>query len=339
MQIEKKNILPIQTPSILSYPEQAYVTAIIQNSSNANKWILDNFLQLWYVETKYGIYVSFHPHPIYDICPFIERNYVGNDIKNLLDFVIDSINNKCYLVMWLDQYYIEESANFNQKHLDHPTLIYGYDLTEYKFYMADFYKNDGYTVVQENINNVLDSYNGVKKYIKGYTNDITKRVIQIKLNKNINYDLSISNISNKLSFFMQGKMDPNVIDETVKYLEVLDCAWGINVCDKIMGYMERVKVENIKKVEMRNLFILKDFYRLFLERVEYLVKYKGLEKSNIKICKDVYKITELIVILLLMYNYSNNTAIIDKILYNLGIISKWQKNTLPKIIEGISKLQ
>ena len=138
---------------------------------------------------------------------------------------------------------------------------------------------------------------------------------------------------------MQGKMDPNVIDETVKYLEVLDCAWGINVCDKIMGYMERVKVENIKKVEMRNLFILKDFYRLFLERVEYLVKYKGLEKSNIKICKDVYKITELFVILLLMYNYSNNTAIIDKILYNLGIISKWQKNTLPKIIEGISKLQ
>lgn len=168
--MEKK--LPMATPYITTYPAYANIYSMIGSYKDSMNWFYHNFVDLKIEDDT----VFFAEYPtLFGSCPWltvekIAREQISLGWPDFIRFVVDCIDQGCYLNLTLDQSRIPEALRDKQPFY-HETLIYGYDLSQERIYLADNFEGGNYKTISCSFAHALlayvhsnpDSYLGINK--------------------------------------------------------------------------------------------------------------------------------------------------------------------------------
>ena len=108
---------------------------------NINKdWFYSNFINIYsyYNSDINKLEVNYDVQFFEDEVYYLNREKISIDTldtlsSTVIDKFIQLINREKYICIFLDEFYIEETINYQKKHFDHEFMIYGYDSREKKF--------------------------------------------------------------------------------------------------------------------------------------------------------------------------------------------------------------
>ena len=137
----KKFQLPINVQNeIITHLYDALPLCIILANENLKGWFYNHFISLYLESTRHTLGYRHHDiryaeNGIYiDYCSYkevltfnpvnAENIYLHNEI---ISFLKHNLNNRNYVILFLDYYELPQTRYYHNQHLDHEILIYGYD--------------------------------------------------------------------------------------------------------------------------------------------------------------------------------------------------------------------
>lgn len=137
--------LPLRTPLINCITQDAYLQAIVLCNDTFYPWMMSNFVQLWACDPKIaagGVFIYFVAPSYWFACPHLYTQELSKETINIAydhiaDFLTDSLSRNQYVVIPVNRRFIK--AFHFEGEGTHDLLVYGYDLTQGIFYIADFF--------------------------------------------------------------------------------------------------------------------------------------------------------------------------------------------------------
>ena len=149
MQTTLVKILDLKLPEITSYPIYANPCAIMQVHEETREWILSSFIQLCSNLRTLNFY-DFS----YRECPFLKvqripKTFLKDWGMDVLSFIIYSIQKEQYVYLLVKKkhisaYYPARNVNRECDEWVHDLMIYGYDIHDGIFYIADNFRDGKY---------------------------------------------------------------------------------------------------------------------------------------------------------------------------------------------------
>lgn len=147
--------LPIVTPSICSYLHHATPLSVAELHPLADQYLSQYFIQLYarsYTAPGIGLehvldfYCVDGPYPRY---PFVSKEWISKEIletfgSDLNKQVCGIIDQGYYVDIFVDEFYIPEKNPYNEFHIPHSNLIYGYDAEKRVYLHQGFDKSWSY---------------------------------------------------------------------------------------------------------------------------------------------------------------------------------------------------
>lgn len=133
--------LPVAIPPVSCLQYESHLFAILYTNNAFLPWIYSNYIQIWMHKKGDLIFGNYFTSSIYvNSCPYIfqqiiDRNTVSGGYSDTVDFVINSIKNKNYVIAPMDHKALS-AAKYED--VQHETLIYGFNYQHEILYLADF---------------------------------------------------------------------------------------------------------------------------------------------------------------------------------------------------------
>lgn len=235
--------------------------------------------------------------------------------KDILDFIMDSIDLGYYILMPVDTKYITHYVNYGNENYIHHLFLYGYDRKAEKVLCGDFfhYSNGKFSVREVTFAEVTDAYEGVLEYLRktpdpmDYSDEWIRDIELLRLMKNQKAVFSLDNLITNLGYFLDSKDSGGNrgIKENLFY--------GMETYDLTLKYLDDLKDFDNKSIDTRILTLL--YYRyIFMERqCRYVETELMLLTGELSVFYDGYRelqdIARKMVLLALKYNltYKENT--------------------------------
>ena len=168
--MKDSHILALKTPMISNYTILGAVASICEEHNE--DYLLNAFTQVVYhADWRMMIFEEQNNLPL--SCPFFrtETLTVANDISDndIINTLISLINTESYVYMFLDRKLLV--PEIDKENFAHTTLVYGYDLNDHVFYLADNYKDGKFVSITRNMNVVAQAFISSWNSSVGNTND------------------------------------------------------------------------------------------------------------------------------------------------------------------------
>jgi hypothetical protein len=296
--------LPIQYPIMTSYNNYATLCATISCMEDGNKWIYNNFSQLYAVNIAGGNRIIFrddinsfwkispqkffHYHnPFFSEYTIIENFDLFFGLSDLVGIIKHSLDNGFYVNIMLAKCFIEGLDSWGK--LYHDACVYGYD--DDCFFIADFIGPDGsYSFGRVSFAKLIESYrmyDEYKKYKNFHVPDFTthnRRLIMYKL-ENIQYAFDVP-------FLLQALNDYYTSQNTIDAYEFRKVNMQQNGGPLIYGMdlYEKVLLNWGDVFALRNICSFLDHKLIMAKRCRFLVENNYI--NDLSICsmsEGIYK--------------------------------------------------
>lgn len=285
-------------PVVFPPPIQCYLPiSIISNIVTANmnnlNWIMHNFVQLF----KYTDQDKVESFPVQQFmyanqaslsCKEITNEIMNINRINIIEDIIYCINNKHYVVVYLDESLIPGMSFYQRDHIVHSQFIFGYNKTQKVFKVMNFSATTGqmdiinvaFSDVENNFYsaNLRKLYqNQINKYVsnKGYQIYAFLYCDNISI---IDTSLNLEVINNQIKQYLYSI---NSSIYTSFFTGTLSGTWGIGVYAEIEKMLQ-------KRIDMRMICLLYE-HKVFMQyRLNYLEPTLAEEYSIV--VKLAYKI-------------------------------------------------
>lgn len=192
-------------------------------------------------------------------------NRIDRD-KDILDFIIDSIDLGYYLLVPVDTQYIIHYRNYGRRSSIHHLFLYGYDRESEQVLCGDFYHySDGkFSVKEVAFSEIADAYNSVLDYLRktpdpmDYSDEWMRDIELLRLMKNQKVLFSLDNLIVNLDYFLDSRDSGGNkgIKENLYY--------GMETYELIFKYLDDLRNFKDSSVDTRILTLL--YYRyIFME--------------------------------------------------------------------------
>jgi len=340
--IPNKKVLKVQYPIIDTNPGITNLLVIIQNYPESFSWIFNNFVQLNAFKYLKRNYFDFWNPATINNCPFLNQQIfdyaiINKKWNNFIDFIIESINSKYYILLHLDLYYIKNSKkHYNKNHFIHETFIYGYDIKNRIIYIADFIYNDGkYSFITIDFDDIEKSYNYTN--LRNYYTVLNKQVYLLSYKKNkYNFKKNIfikylqDYLNSENSFYILNLLYPRKHIKSKIY-------FGLNFYDFLIEYINEL-------ITKKRNFSIKPFHVLWVHKKVMLLRLEFLKNNNLfKNYDKIYSLfkeleNKFLVLrnLFIKYFFSNKRDNkMQSIKKDLGMLKKKDKIATQKLIKLI----
>ena len=340
---EQKKILPINKPFISLYTQHAHLLSILAAHEETYPWIYSNYIQVYYDKNiDWADFYFSLPREIRpsESCSWISTSKIyRNDIipiwNSIINFIIYYINNDCYVHTMLNYYYISLSRRYQHDHLEHDMLIYGYDVQNKLFYVADFFKDWKYIFETISFAEIETAFLNLK-YVTNY--DYLNGLTYIyKYNPNCDYNFNKNNIISSIINYMKPY--------TPEYWNSINSAdgnnkvYGCEIYDALTYYLMSKAAILKRFIDVRPFCLLLEHKKMMLRRLEYLLAQNIIpyEKKNLydkykNIRDDVF----IILSLTLKFQLTADESIINKLAIMLPETCLKENELLMSIFDGIS---
>lgn len=333
-----QKILETEDPLIRCYPHHASLfSGLMSNDFELNE-ILPSYIQIVYnkdiqrCDFNYGMdilnYIKNYP---YSESYCYKRDIIKKSWKAYSEFIIDMINQSCYVHLLVDTFYVSAYKNWYKKyHEIHNITVYGYD-DEY-FYVADMFEKGKFSFSKVPKRELDESELSDKEY------DWLEGVHCWRLREKMYSCIVINPVLVKKginSYLQSRKTEACTCLESIRRGNRGEpFVYGIRIYDEIKQYVLEEKEDldvripyvfiEQKKILMYIIGILEKQYRLQLYEEQ---------KNNID------RLTEQNVIiqnLFIKYNLLKKDSIKDKIIAQIDMAKKKEIEYLTRLCDNIS---
>lgn len=194
--------LPIEShPLVRNYLRHAIPLSVLgaERKDVAELCVLNEYIDIvfrpWYHWYDYD-------NQLYDswdslICNTLYRDFIEAAKLDVVESIIGGLNTGYYADVWLDSYYVPGKSAYNNMHLAHNILVYGYDKDSNMFDALSYTINGKYEhlcVAPESI-------------VKGCSNEYFLRIIFLKRNKETSIVYNRDHILKKLRHYIYSEYD------------------------------------------------------------------------------------------------------------------------------------
>lgn len=335
-----QKILPVSYPVITTYTQHADLLSILGNYEQTQPWIFSNYIQLYLnrdFNHNWGDFYFPLPYELRpsDCCKWIysqkiSREFIREKWNSIVAFIIDSINMNNYVHMMVNRYYIPAYWHYQKSSTMHDILVYGYDLEEESFYVADFFKYGKYSFERVSFQDFSQGYMTMGETTNPGQDFFNARVYLYEYNPGCDYSFSFENITTAIRAYLNA--------ETPEYWNMYnrdnkqDIVFGREVFSSLKNYLVRMKPDSQSSVDIRPFYMIYDHVRIMDLRVRYLIEKGYLNKhQGEKALEGFGRILEnanTLVNLIIKYGMTKNSALIDRAAELLETIQKNQHAAL-----------
>ncbi len=334
--MKKRVVLPFEKhPFCICYHNLAFPFGMIQGNGNCSSvdivsWMLRKFTNCVFDENmssnKYEICLCDAWGIIDQLTTHQNINFKKSTFElfeiDILNFVKKLIDAEFYVTGMYNEKYILGKRAFNEYDYWHDYILYGYDDEKKVFYSAGFMENGNFEQFEVPYKNFLTSINNEDKNISFNLH---------QFNKNAPVKFNVIRITNLLKDY---------INSTTKVGHRLNGYYGIEANIKLKEFLKKCcECDEDFEIDLR-------YTRAFMEHKFFirLAIYSLYEKNWLELTQkqldkieDVYKKSQLIHLLGLKVNISNNRNLVDKIVEHFETIEKVELELLPMIISKLEK--
>jgi len=148
--LDYMTVLNMVNPMINTYPIYANPLSILQTHNETYEWLLCNFIQICSNSQALNFY-DFN----YKLCPFlniqrISKRWLKENKFDVIEFIVSNLSKGIYVYLLVKKNkivaydYSSEEDRFLDESV-HDIMIYGYDIAQEEFYIADNFKHGKYS--------------------------------------------------------------------------------------------------------------------------------------------------------------------------------------------------
>lgn len=312
--------MPVSYPPITTYPYFTHIATILKAYEAIDEWLYNNHILLWIIKDKNSLeyWADFKYESEKELCPLLDQKTISRvDINreyySVWDFITESIQNKFYLYLNTDMYYISEYwGNTNPHHGTHEILVYGFDADKKTVCVSDFFNTNGMLKYQFKEISAVD-------FIKAYKSSILDKdgadhlggVVLLSY-RDIEYNIDIKRIKGLADDFV--KSADTAITSSWDIFEN-NIAYGVEYFDVLVKYIDSRKVEK-DFIDNRPFYILYVLNSIMVKRIQYLVDRDYINSDCSKLKQKFEDIeTEAFILKNLVFKYSltRDLRILDKL--------------------------
>lgn len=290
---------------VTSYMHRALPLGIILAHDKLHPWYYQHFIQICsqtgddnnivldYAET-------INPHS--DILIHHKLGYRDMEhITDIVKYLIERIDSKQYVILCMDEYYLSQKNDYQNKHFVHESMIYGYNLQERIFIGYGFNKENMLGELIFGFDEVFNAYEKGKKNYKLSFGYIEYQAVQLLSLQKEDYVFDMEVFLNELTDYLYSTGERKRVCLVVKLEDREDgiplerIKFGLEVYDDVIYALESMLKGNVL-IDYRSFHILSEHKRGILERLEYVAgKHNGfLDNSLIKEYQKVVNKVEMI---------------------------------------------
>lgn len=292
--INMKQVLPLEYPTITSYPGRAYCYAIMEKDIRIYPWLMENFIQTesfldlekFWCDIDFFIpprlrYSSNMAHEAQNaFCPYIDNFSINSEIidfDQLIDFIKKGLLQQYYIVADVNTYFIPAYANMNQQL--HDMLIYGFDDSKEIFFIADFLRDQKYGVATcsyTELSNAIEHFeDSAWEYYPSGKSKLSLLRVSPLTNCSFNYKKFKNSLDEYLGishFHKQIYVSTNHFNTSENEKRV----FGINHYNNLVEYL-KYSLEAHKLIYNQRVFhVFYDHKKSLMQRIDYLSR-NGLD--------------------------------------------------------------
>nr|WP_302596542.1 hypothetical protein [uncultured Cellulosilyticum sp.] len=339
--MEKRRILDIKYPKITAYPHHAHIMAIIGEDEHKLSWFYNSYIQLQINKNGYNkmdFCVGYNINPILYNCPWItchgiSRTLLKKGWNSIIEFLIDSINDGYYIYIGVDEYYIPSYDSFNKQHSVHDMLVYGYDLSKEKFYIADFFKERKYNFA------LCDFKEMEKAHVQTDQSDSFNGVMLIKpKDYTYNYSFCIYTVKKLIKDYIECKnsnLRTIMLNTNSVYKDEYLYAYGLEVYKVLKTSLYTLTIKDI-----RPFYVLYEHKKIMKFLIKYLNDNGYLSKADkfYSIYEDLVCKTKILVNTMIKYFLTKSECIANHAIEILDNIYDIESNILYDLYNNIKEL-
>lgn len=335
---KEKIILQLESPDINVYPIFANPLAIMQMHQETKEWILCNFIQLCSNSEALNFY-DFN----YKFCPYlkiqrISKEYLLRMNIDVVKFIINSVAEGYYIYLLVRKkdikaYKYESEASREQDRFAHDLLIYGYDITQELFYIADNFMDGKYSFQK-------CTFKELETAIKNIERDYEPRLGfkgNIELIEFYNEEPQLFNLKRVLdSFYDYILSRPTIMWNTIEFRNVYgEKKWyfGLECYDYILQQIYHMNPSNIY---IQDFHLMWEHKKHLRRLISFLIEKKYIIDKTVTIQIDsIVKAALIARNLVLKYEISGKEDIKEKIVKIYSKMAIDEKKLLTSLIKQI----
>ncbi len=277
-----EKVLPMSYPCMTSYPMHANMLACIAQYEGSMHWFYNYYVQLSMEKDlqNSSCFIDFCAPQPWKSCPWFHYQRINRDMiekgwGSVSKFIIDCIDSDYYVYLYLDQFYIPEARQFQNRHFAHDSFIYGYDSSNKQFNIADFYQHFKYYFTTASFSQINMAFED-KKLLEA-----ANQLGGIILVKPVQYDYFVFDVMKLRGFiedYLQSKLSSKSYTDNYR-IDVGDnrdlWVYGLEIYSYLQRYLELVLQRKVL-LDLRAFQVIVDHKTLMLSRILYLAENKLL---------------------------------------------------------------
>ncbi|WP_270564244.1 hypothetical protein [Clostridium beijerinckii] len=334
-------LLPVKYPPITSYPHHANILSFLSCNEENLSWFYNYYFQLS-INKNNDIRLDFNIG--YSIIPFIKncpivtfhglsRELIKRKWDTLTNFLIDSIDLGYYIYLVVDKFFIPAYEDQYMKyHSYHDIMIFGYNVEDQNFNIADFFKGSKYYYSVSAFSKIEEGYQSSEEF------DWLHGVILLKEDKSYQPNFSINILKDFINDYL-ASYNSNARTILINtWLNNKDFAFGLQVYDVLENHLKELS-NNIDSFDIRPYHVLWDHKKMILLLIKFLFK-KGYLKNADYFYSEFALLEKKILILrniLLEYKITTKKYLINKVILILKETSVKEQHLLQELIVDIKE--
>jgi hypothetical protein len=333
-------------PIVKTFSNVAFPLSVLGCEERCKDWFYSNFINIYscyndqILSTNYD--VQFFEDEVY----YLNRDHIM--ISNLdmmraqiIETLISSINKKQYICVFLDEYYIPYSPDYDINHKSHETFIIGYDKNEEVFICLSYGYDGKYKYRILKFENFINAYES-----KNFNRNLPFLFFSAQASDyRPTYKMDIDLVYDQIEGYINGK------DFLYKNKNINNINWnsnnkyGIDVLKDYNLYLSdmlKMKCKNDKLV-LTVFYILFEHKRCMQRRLYYLYEKKIIDIKWGDEYGEIVKLSHDILDSAVKYNSSEKKEqkirnnILNDIIYGIKEIEKLETIILSRLIEAKNK--
>ena len=333
-------------PVITAYPRYANVLAIIQQFSGGELWLLNHCIQLQINRGRYdGMNLDFCVGDMLNTvyrCPFlsfealdIEEFTGGGNEGELIEKVIRYIDQGKYVYLPVDWFFIPAYQMYGKQHTAHDILVFGYDLENKEFMVADFFGHFKYQRAKCSFKDFLTACKDISELPC-----ILDKVLLLKpCHRDIMFDAG--NVKELLGDYIEAKNSNRRFLPVCRYMDFLNndiFEFGVDVYEKLIGYLDHIAATK-NTIHIRSYDILYEHKMVLLKLSTYMRDNGYLRNSADIVGKLDWIKSQCLVIrnVLLKYNLTGSLDAVERCVRLLHKVREKETEALKQWLESINE--
>lgn len=280
--------------------------------SSFKDWFFTNYIQLNcsselvdYLDVPLNYYSGIHKEFYYNQRnPWISQNIVNwpmiSDHISIIELIKKLINNRYYIHMRLDEYYINNRSAYRKEHFLHGNMIYGYDDETKMLYMTGFDEAKKYSVTKVSYADFIEAFNHIP--------DTSRSMFTMrKLFPSFPFVMKKDVVKKYLEEYLLG-INSSYRDDILG--NEWDRVFGMKIYDVILEKIEKL-------LDVRIMFLYCEHKEIMKMRVDYFLEKGFLNQEQYEevsgIANRLYELAKRIVNMNLKYIFRQDNRMLDRI--------------------------